>query len=100
MRTYCEDALHNGEMPIPRGMRPRQITVILNPAANRRQVKGFCNAFIMYESLCCFFFDNYHKFINISLNVTVPKWTTSSWTIHLVSDILIYNVQLSHHSAN
>lgn len=39
MRAYCEDALQYGEMPVPAGSRPRQITVILNPAANRRSSK-------------------------------------------------------------
>ncbi|KAJ9596124.1 hypothetical protein L9F63_012708, partial [Diploptera punctata] len=39
MRAYCKDALQYGEMSIPAGSRPRQITVILNPAANRRSSK-------------------------------------------------------------
>lgn len=37
MRGYCEEALRYGEIPILNGSRPRQITVILNPVANKRK---------------------------------------------------------------
>ncbi|GFG29208.1 hypothetical protein Cfor_09728 [Coptotermes formosanus] len=37
MRQYCEEALQYGEMPVMNGSRPRQITVILNPVANKRK---------------------------------------------------------------
>jgi hypothetical protein len=40
MRGYCEEALRYGEMPVLNGGRSRQITVILNPVANKRYVKG------------------------------------------------------------
>jgi hypothetical protein len=39
MRQYCDEALQYGEMPVMNGSRPRQITVILNPVANKRFVK-------------------------------------------------------------
>ncbi|XP_071445347.1 acylglycerol kinase, mitochondrial [Hetaerina americana] len=37
MRSYCEEAAKYGELPLPIGAKPRHITVILNPAANRRK---------------------------------------------------------------
>ncbi|XP_046387608.1 acylglycerol kinase, mitochondrial [Ischnura elegans] len=37
MRAYCEEAAKFGEVPLPVGVKPRHITVILNPAANRRK---------------------------------------------------------------
>jgi hypothetical protein len=39
MRQYCEEALQYGEMPVMNDSRPRQITIVLNPAANNRFVK-------------------------------------------------------------
>lgn len=36
MRAYCEAAREIGEAPMPVDCRPRHITVILNPAANKR----------------------------------------------------------------
>nr|CAD7425521.1 unnamed protein product [Timema monikensis] len=36
MRDYCEEAVKYGEQPLPLGSKPRQITVVLNPAANKR----------------------------------------------------------------
>lgn len=38
MRAYCEAAREIGEAPLPVDTRPRQVTVILNPAANKRYV--------------------------------------------------------------
>ncbi|PSN42053.1 Acylglycerol kinase [Blattella germanica] len=40
MREYCEEALQYGDVPVPQGSRPRHITVILNPAANKRSSKA------------------------------------------------------------
>ncbi|XP_034253378.1 acylglycerol kinase, mitochondrial [Thrips palmi] len=39
MRAYCEAAREIGEAPMPVDCRPRHITVILNPAANKRKAK-------------------------------------------------------------
>lgn len=36
MRAYCEEAIKYGEVPVPSTLKPRNITVILNPAANKR----------------------------------------------------------------
>ena len=38
MRAYCEAAKLYGEVPISVDTRPRHVTVILNPAANKRSV--------------------------------------------------------------
>nr|CAD7197126.1 unnamed protein product [Timema douglasi] len=40
MRDYCEEAVKYGEQPLPLGSKPRQITVVLNPAANKRKAKA------------------------------------------------------------
>lgn len=39
MRAYCEAAKEIGEAPMPVDFRPRHITVILNPAANKRKAR-------------------------------------------------------------
>ncbi|XP_048507133.1 acylglycerol kinase, mitochondrial isoform X2 [Athalia rosae] len=39
MRRYCEDAVRYGDMPLPTQLKPRHVTVILNPAANKRKAK-------------------------------------------------------------
>ncbi|XP_046610154.1 acylglycerol kinase, mitochondrial [Neodiprion virginianus] len=39
MRRYCEDAVRYGDMPLPVNLKPRHVTVILNPAANKRKAK-------------------------------------------------------------
>ncbi|XP_021931037.1 acylglycerol kinase, mitochondrial, partial [Zootermopsis nevadensis] len=39
MRGYCEEALQYGEIPVLNGSRPRHITIILNPVANKRKSK-------------------------------------------------------------
>nr|XP_018912625.1 PREDICTED: acylglycerol kinase, mitochondrial [Bemisia tabaci] len=46
LREYCETAAQFGEAPIGAVQKPRHITVILNPAANRRQAK------LQYELYC------------------------------------------------
>jgi len=38
MHDYCEEALTHGEETIPVSMKGRNVTVILNPVANRRYV--------------------------------------------------------------
>lgn len=39
MRAYCEAAKEIGEAAIPVDSRPRHVTVVLNPAANKRRAK-------------------------------------------------------------
>lgn len=36
MEEYCREALEIGKRPLPVGKKPRSITVILNPAANKK----------------------------------------------------------------
>lgn len=38
MRLYCEEASRYGDVPVSTTLKPRNIAVILNPAANRRLV--------------------------------------------------------------
>lgn len=47
MRAYCEEAVKYGDTPAIIGQ-PRKITVVLNPAANKRS--GFSNVYI---NVCC-----------------------------------------------
>ncbi|GBM21644.1 Acylglycerol kinase, mitochondrial [Araneus ventricosus] len=37
MRAYCEEAKKYGEKPIPQTMKPKHVTVILNPEANYKK---------------------------------------------------------------
>lgn len=37
MRTYCQEAAAFGREPLPPHMKPRHITIILNPNANKRK---------------------------------------------------------------
>lgn len=46
MRKYCEDAVRYGDMPLPTKLKPRHVTVILNPAANKRKAKD------LFEKYC------------------------------------------------
>lgn len=46
MRDYCKVAETYGDAPLPPTVKPRQLTVILNPAANRRKAKN------MFEKYC------------------------------------------------
>ncbi|KAL0267064.1 UNVERIFIED_CONTAM: hypothetical protein PYX00_009432 [Menopon gallinae] len=46
MREYCTLASKYGDVPNPKLRRPRQITVILNPAANKRKAKE------LFEKYC------------------------------------------------
>ncbi|XP_035728733.1 acylglycerol kinase, mitochondrial-like isoform X3 [Vespa mandarinia] len=39
MRQYCEDIVKYGDEPCPTTMKPRHVTVILNPAAKNRKAK-------------------------------------------------------------
>ncbi|KAL1122212.1 hypothetical protein AAG570_003617 [Ranatra chinensis] len=41
MRAYCEQAMKYGDKPLILGEKHRRITVILNPAANRRKAKKY-----------------------------------------------------------
>ncbi|XP_069704087.1 acylglycerol kinase, mitochondrial [Periplaneta americana] len=56
MRAYCEEALQYGELMLPKGGRPRHITVILNPAANRRTSKKnfekYCAPMLHLAGIC------------------------------------------------
>ncbi|XP_046685866.1 acylglycerol kinase, mitochondrial-like [Homalodisca vitripennis] len=40
MRKYCEEAVQYGDIPVPPTLKPRHVTVILNPAANRKKAKA------------------------------------------------------------
>ena len=46
MRAYCEEAIKYGEYKIPPMMTSRHVTVILNPAANKKKSKAD------YEKYC------------------------------------------------
>ncbi|XP_054260282.1 acylglycerol kinase, mitochondrial-like [Macrosteles quadrilineatus] len=46
MRALCEEAAKYGEIPVPPTLKPRNVKVILNPAANRRKAKA------NYEKYC------------------------------------------------
>ncbi|KAG8230401.1 hypothetical protein J437_LFUL010202 [Ladona fulva] len=45
MRAYCEEAAKFGDLPLPIGVKPRHITIILNPAANRRKAVDLFDKF-------------------------------------------------------
>lgn len=46
MRTYCQEAMRYGDQPIAATTDPKTVTVILNPAANKRSAndsfKKYC----------------------------------------------------------
>lgn len=46
MRDYCKVAEIYGDAPLPTSVKPRHLTVILNPAASRRKAKS------MFEKYC------------------------------------------------
>ncbi|CAK9830198.1 Acylglycerol kinase, mitochondrial [Anthophora retusa] len=39
MRQYCETVSQYGDVPLPTNIKPRHVTIILNPAANKRKAK-------------------------------------------------------------
>ncbi|XP_066599322.1 acylglycerol kinase, mitochondrial [Prorops nasuta] len=41
MRQYCESVLKYGDTPLPTNIKPRHVTVILNPTASKRKTKKF-----------------------------------------------------------
>lgn len=46
MRQYCEHVVKYGDEPCPTSVKPRHVTVILNPAANNRKAKK------LFEDYC------------------------------------------------
>ncbi|KAL6447224.1 hypothetical protein ACFW04_001482 [Cataglyphis niger] len=46
MRQYCEDVARYGDISCPTNVRPRHVTVILNPAAKKRKAKK------LFEKYC------------------------------------------------
>lgn len=43
MRHCCEDVVRYGDSPCPTNIKPRHVTVILNPAAKKRLAYIYCN---------------------------------------------------------
>lgn len=56
MRVYCEKAAKFGAQPIPIDAEPRNITIILNPAANKRKAiddfEKYCAPILHLAGIC------------------------------------------------
>lgn len=48
MYQYCEDVVKYGDAPCPTHVKPRHVTVILNPAAKKRLVEKNKNFHISF----------------------------------------------------
>lgn len=52
MRQYCKDVVKYGDAPLPTHVKPRHVTVILNPAAKKRLLQEFAISALKSEIGC------------------------------------------------